>query len=259
MAECESSWSVVDGLRLHARVWTGAAPAGRPPLVLVHGAAVSSLHMEPTGEVLADEFAVYAPDLPGHGRSDNPERVHDARGLAGALAGWIERNELGRVHLLGNSFGCQIIAELAVARPELVDRAVLQGPTTDPDGHGLRQLWRWGINFWREGATQPQVTFRQWAQAGPRVFARTLYSMDRHRIEELLPRVDAPTLVVRGSRDPIIPPSWAEEATRLLPRGQLAVIPDETHTIVVSAPEALADAVLPFLLDGDDGGAERGS
>lgn len=36
--------------------------------------------------------------------------------------------------------------------------------------------------------------------------------MDRHRIEEVLPRIQAPTLVVRGPRDPIIPPRWAEEA-----------------------------------------------
>lgn len=254
MAALASMWTTVDGLRVHARFCTDAAPAGRPPVVLVHGAAVSSLHMAPTAEALAGAFPVYVPDLPGHGRSDDPEEVQDAAGLAASLARWLEAVGLERVHLLGNSFGCQIIAELAVARPELVDRALLQGPTTDPQGHGLRQLWRWGINFWREGSTQPRVTFKQWAQAGRRVFPSTLYSMDRHRIEEVLPRIQAPTLVVRGSRDPIIPSRWAEEAARLLPHGRLRVIPGETHTIVVSAPEKLAELAVPFLL-GDDASA----
>jgi 2-hydroxy-6-oxonona-2,4-dienedioate hydrolase len=65
----------------------------------------------------------------------------------------------------------------------------------------------------------------------------------------LVRRVDvhAPTLVVRGSRDPVIPQRWAEEATALLPRGRLAAIPSETHTIVVSAPEKPFQVAAPIL------------
>ena len=126
-------------------------------------------------------------------------------------------------------------------------RIVLQGPTVDPQAHGLPRLRRWFVNSVREGMTQPNETFGQWAKAGPRVFVRTLLFMDRHRIEEVLPGVRAATLVVRGSRDPIVPQRWAEEAARLLPDGRLEVIDGETHTIVLSAPQRLVRVAVPFL------------
>ena len=232
---------------MHALVREELAPAGRLPVVLVHGAAVSSRHMAETAKALATHFPVYAPDFPGHGDSETPPRVLDAAGLAESVAAWLTAAAIPRAHLLGNSFGCQVIAELAVRHPELVDRVVLQGPTVDPHAHGPPQIARWLVNSVREGMTQPNATFGQWAKAGPRVFMRTLLFMDRHRIEHLLPRVQAPTLVVRGSRDPIIPQRWAEEATRLLPNGRLEVIEGETHTIVLSAPHRLARVVVPFL------------
>ena len=54
---------------------------------------------------------------------------------------------LPRAALLGNSFGCQIAVECAVAHPERVSHLILQGPTTDPSARTLvRQLWRWVRN-----------------------------------------------------------------------------------------------------------------
>ncbi len=203
--------------------------------------------MAKTAEALATHFPVYAPDFPGHGDSADPPRVLDAGGLADSVAAWMAAARIERAHLLGNSFGCQVIAELAARRPELVERVVLQGPTVDPEAHGLPQLRRWFVNSVREGMTQPNSTFGQWAKAGPRVFVRTLRFMDQHRIERVLPHVRAPALVVRGSRDPIVPQHWAEAATRLLPDARLEVIEGETHTIVLSAPERLVRVVVPFL------------
>ncbi len=56
-----------------------------------------------------------------------------------------------------------------------------------------------------------------------------------------------PTIVMRGSRDPIVPQEWAEEATRLLPRGRLVIVRGAAHTINYGAPEALLRVVRPFL------------
>lgn len=175
-------------------------------------------------------------------------------GLAEHLGQWLRTLRLERVNLLGNSFGCQVIAELAARHPSRVGHVILQGPTVDPRAHGLRQLGRWIVNARREGATQPQQTFRQWGEAGPRVFWRTLRFMDRHRIERVLPDVKVPATVVRGSRDPICPQPWAEEAVELLPDGRLVVIPGETHTIVLSAPTKLAEVVTAVLEERDPAG-----
>ena len=54
--------------RMHTRVWGGVGPA-RPPAVLVHGLGMSGRYLAPTAERLAADFRVYAPDLPGFGRT----------------------------------------------------------------------------------------------------------------------------------------------------------------------------------------------
>jgi 2-hydroxy-6-oxonona-2,4-dienedioate hydrolase len=71
--------------------------------------------------------------------------------------------------------------------------------------------------------------------------------MLRDPVEEKLPLVEAPTLVVRGGRDLIVSQRWAEEFAALLPRGRLLVVPGAAHAVNYDDPEALADAVLRFL------------
>ncbi|HEX2088386.1 MAG TPA: alpha/beta fold hydrolase [Actinomycetota bacterium] len=58
----------------------------------------------------------------------------------------------------------------------------------------------------------------------------------------------APTLVVRGSRDMMVPQRWAEEAAALLPNGRLAVVPGAAHCVNYSAPQPFVDVLRRFLL-----------
>lgn len=240
---------------MHARRAVDHAPPGRPPLVLVHGVAVSSRNMAPTAEAFAPHLPVHSPDLPGHGRSDNADHVLSTQELADALAAWMRANSLTSAHLLGNSFGCQVAAELAARHPELVDRLVLQGPTTDPHGRSYpSQIVRWIRNGRLEGATQSEVTMKDWRDAGLKVLLITFRNCVRHHIEYVLPKISAPTLVVRGERDPIVSQRWAEEATALLRNGRLRVMPDASHTITNTRPDDLVDLALPFLLVGEPSG-----
>src|SRR5436190_17187630 len=103
-----SIWAEVSGLRMHARAATDAEHAGALPLVLVHGLVVSSRYMIPLAERLAERTYVYAPDLPGFGKSDHPNRPLDIAGLADALAGWMRATGITRAALIGNSMGCQV-------------------------------------------------------------------------------------------------------------------------------------------------------
>jgi 2-hydroxy-6-oxonona-2,4-dienedioate hydrolase len=228
-------------------------PPDAPVVVLVHGAAVSSRHMAPVAEVLAGGFRVLIPDLIGHGRSDDPASVLGVEAHATALAGWLDRLGHRRIAMLGNSYGCQIITAFAVARPDRLVAAVLQGPTPDPAAGTAAQVGRWVLNTVREGTTQPSETFRQWSQAGPRVFPLTTASMLHDRIAARLGDVRVPTLVVSGDRDPITPPRWAREAAALLPRGEHCIVPDATHTMTVADPDALAEVAGPFLSHAFDG------
>lgn len=232
----------------HARAPVEQVPLG-PDVVLVHGFGVSSRNMAPTAEALAPHCRVYAPDLPGHGLSYKPRPGLDLTGLAEALLEWMTALGLQRACLLGNSYGCQVIVELAVRHPERVERLILQAPTVDPTARDLpRQLTRRVLSGWRE-RHQPadDDTFKDWRQIGLRRMVREARHAMRDPIEDKLPRIQAPTLVVRGSRDPIAPQRWAEEAAGLIPDGRLVVLEEAVHTITYSHPHQLVEAILPFL------------
>src|SRR5581483_8489900 len=235
-----SVWATVNGLRMHARLATGLAPPGAKAVVLVHGVGVSSRYMIPTAVRLAPHYRVYAPDLPGFGRSDRPPRLLDIGGLADALAAWLRLAGPGRAALLGNSLGCQVIVDLAVRHPELVERAVLVGSTVDPQARSLlRQIARGALDLLREPISYWPLLAADYLIAGPVWTIRTLRRGVEDPIAEKLSQVRAPTLVVRGSRDPIAPQDWAEEMARRLPRGRLVVLEGAAHAANYTAAEQL--------------------
>ncbi len=251
LGRLESEWVTVDGLPVHARVSVDPAPVGSLPVVLVHGIGVASRFMVPIAERLAPHHPAYAPDLPGFGTSGKPIHTLNLIELTDALVSWTRAIGLEGAAFLGNSFGCQIVADLAVRYPELVERVVLQGPTTDPRA---RQAWRQIARLLRNSRREPLshglISAREYPRCGFRRLAKTFrYALEDH-IEEKLPHVRVPALVVRGSKDPIVPQRWAEEATRLLPEGRLVVIPGAPHTLVYDAPLELARVVRPFLGEG---------
>jgi 2-hydroxy-6-oxonona-2,4-dienedioate hydrolase len=243
-----SEWIRAEGLLMHARVSVDPTPSSSLPLVLVHGIGVASRFMVPVAELLALYHRVYAPDLPGFGKSEKPAHALSLVELTDVLAWWMREIGLESAAFLGNSFGCQIVADLALRYPELVERVVLQGPTMDPRARTARQqLIRWLRNSRQEPLSHGLISAREYPRCGFRRLIKTFRYALEDRIEEKLPHVRVPALVVRGSRDPIVPQRWAEEATRLLPMGRLAVIPGAPHTVVYDAPLDLARVVRPFL------------
>lgn len=129
----------VRGLKIHSLVSSASLSVDAPVIVLVHGSGLSGRYMIPTAHQLATDCRVYVPDLPGFGDSDKPAKVFDVPELADWLVAWMPAIGLDRVALLGNSFGCQVIADLAARYPERVEAAVLQGPTT-PSGRAFLVL-----------------------------------------------------------------------------------------------------------------------
>jgi 2-hydroxy-6-oxonona-2,4-dienedioate hydrolase len=236
----ERSWTDIDGLRIHDVGTTGRSG---PTVVLVPGVGLSHRVMLPIAELLAPHLAVRAPDPPGFGRSDKPRRPLEVPELADALAAWIEAAGLHRPALVGNSFGCQIIVELAARHPERVACAVLQGPTMDAATRSLpSQTWRWLRDLGKE-RPDPRARLRDYRDAGLRRVLATYRLALRHRVEEQLPRVVAPTLVVRGPDDPIVSQEWAETVAGLLPAGRLVVTASGAHTLITQ----LVETSLPFL------------
>lgn len=226
-----------------------ALPPRAPTVVLVHGLIVSGRYMVPTALRLAAFARVHVPDLPGYGYSVKPHRALGVPALADALAAYLAACDLTDVVLLGNSFGGQIVADCALRHPARVARLVLAGPTTDPQQRtALLQIGRWLLNLPGEPLSLYPIVTRDVRDMGPARALATFRAMLRDRIEQKLRYLRIPTLVVRGGRDTSVPQRWGEQATRLLPRGRLVVLPGAAHTIVYNAPAALTRAVEAFLL-----------
>jgi pimeloyl-ACP methyl ester carboxylesterase len=242
----QSRWRTVRGVDTHDRASLGS-PNGTPPLVLVHGLAVSHRYMMPLAARLAGHHPVHVIDLAGFGLSGDPGRVLDVAEHADHLAAWTEASGLPPATVVGNSFGCQVAVDLAVRHPDRVRGLVLIGPTMDPSARtASRQILRWLRDTAREDPTQLPILLRDVRDAGPHRVAGTLAHALRDPIERKLPLVRMPVLVTRGSREPIVPMAWAEAATRLLPLGELSTVPGP-HNANYGAADHLSGLVLAFL------------
>ncbi|KAB1913571.1 alpha/beta fold hydrolase [Micromonospora sp. AMSO31t] len=242
-----SEFRLVDGLRTHTR--RSADPGGDgPPVVLVHGLAVSHRYLTPLAVALSATHPVYVPDLPGFGLTERPGTAYDVPRHAAFLADWLTAYRLGPVCLLGHSFGAEVVAALAARRPDLVSALVLAGPTSDPAARSRRgQVGRWLLDTLWEAKWQAPILLRDVLDARPwRVFATLSHSV-RNPIEADLVRVTAPTLVLTGTRDPVVPAGWRVEAARLVPGGRTAAVPGAAHNVVTTAPGQVADAIRDLL------------
>ena len=255
----QSRWRTVRGVAIHDRS-SLAPPARSLPVVLLHGLAVSHRYMMPLAGRLAGRHPVHVVDLPGFGLSGAPGRVFGVCEHADHLAAWLDATGLESVAVLGNSFGCQVAVDLTVRHPGRVRGLILTGPTVDPAARtATRQVLRWLWDTTREDPLQLPILLRDVRDAGPRRIAGTLAHALRDPIEHKLPLVTVPTLVTRGSREPIVPMAWAREAAELVPLGELAVVPASPHNASYGAAKPLAELVLLFLakssVSKDDGPA----
>jgi pimeloyl-ACP methyl ester carboxylesterase len=240
----ESRWDEVGGVQVHAHVGGEG-----PPVVLVHGYGVSGRYMLPLARILASSCSAFAPDLPGHGQSEPSPTPLGIGGLADALGGWLDAVGLERPAFVANSMGCQIVTELAVRRPDRVGQMVLVGPTIDPARRSARHQI---FGAMRDSAHEPALLValagREWAgNLGQlRTLARSVLA---DRIEERLPAIEQPTIVVRGEKDGLVSREWAEQAAALLPRGRLVVVPGEPHAIPYTHPRLLAGIVQELIAE----------
>lgn len=204
--------------------------------------------MIPTAARLASQCSVYAIDLPGFGRSEKPRRVLTLTELAEALAAWMREMKIGQAVLLGNSIGCQIIVDLALLHPELVARLILVSPTVEREARtASRQFFRLLLDAPREPLSLAFIALVDYLEAGIGRGAQTFAYALQDRIEEKLPQVRQPTLIVRGARDPLVSQDWAEEVNELLPESRLVVIQKAAHGVNYNSPEELARVTLAFL------------
>jgi len=256
--------AVRDGrLRLHVKV----AGSGSP---LLYFHPLAGLDWQPFLDRLAERHTVYAPELPGTSE-DDPHAIQEVDSLLDLLLAYEEALlALGieGAAAIGQSFGGMLAAELASIFPALFRKLVLMAP----------------IGLWRDDAPIPLV---EMIAAPPEALPRYLFSdpqspaaqaalslpddpelvpqaiaarvwaigcaskftwpLADHGLAGRLHRIAAPTLIVWGRNDALVPPVYADELASRIRGSRVALLDDCGHVPQVDQPEATQTLIADFL------------
>ena len=260
----KQSYATAAGLRLRVgRHGTGA------PLLLITGIG-AHLDMWAPFAAHAGERELVAFDPPGAGLSQRPGLPLRMSGLARVVTEMLDVLGLGRVDVLGYSFGGGLAQELAYRAPERVRRLVLCATAPGLGGSPPRpmaalmlasparyyhpRLLELSIAHIAGGRTarEPGALDRQAAERllhppSPIGYAYQLYAVAGWSSLPWLRRVRHRTLVVSGEDDPAVPLRNGRLLAGRLPDARLHVVPGGGHLFLLDEPENAAPVIRAFL------------
>lgn len=258
-----------------------------PPLLLLHGAEADHSMFDAFGALLAPHFTVIAYDQRDSGATRNPPQPYGLEELADDAAALIAALGYRRAHVFGTSLGGVIAQVLAARHAARIDRLVLSStfrPGTsvtsiNPEGFPAFVALR---NRLPESVREFAEYFapRDYIAAHPEVLA--IFTSTKRDAEQkqrrgaILTRpiafepgaISAPTLVLAGGADRLIPPAHTLSLAREIAGAKAATIAGVGHIGIIQDPAAVAAEVRAFLRDGqtkqrqnteeDDHGDQRG-
>ncbi len=229
-------------------------------VLLLHGAGGSHLDW-PTGlrrpEGMPDT-AVYAPDLPGHGRSPSPGR-NSISAYADVISEFITALGLTRVALVGHSMGGAIALELALRQlPQVVALALLATGARLPVAEAI--LTQSISNF---AAVTEFITRHAWAAHVPEAARQVALMRLRQTSAEVLhgdfiacnqfdargrlAEIGVPVLVIGADEDKMTPPRFSQYLAEHIPGAALLLLPQTGHMLTLEREVEVATAVRDFL------------
>ena len=227
-----------------------------PPLVMLHGASTSGRatfagQIEP----LSTAFLVYLPDARGHGRTRwDADDGFRAEWLVDDLAGFVDALGLVTFHLCGYSMGAMTSLAFATRAPERVRTLVVAGiaPDREPRASVTRRLMDPARIMRDDPSWAADLADTLDPGQGPGAWQRLLPAIAEDvAVQPLLTAgelrsISAPTLVICGDRDPLVPVGQAWQLARQVRDGRLLVVPDGGHDVLWRRPELVNDALLEF-------------
>jgi pimeloyl-ACP methyl ester carboxylesterase len=231
-----------------------------PPLVFLHGAGGHTGWMAFLEE-LSTRFAVFAPEHPGFGQSDDPPWLDQIADLAYFHLDLLQALGLDRVHLTGTSLGGWVAAELAVrSTAHLASLTLIGAVGVTADGETIPDIFRMpdAENLRRFYADPDRAARRlgDLAKADMNLVAknRAIVSRLAYRprfhnpgLANWLHRIDVPTLLVWGAADRLVPPKFGEAYRALIPESRLVVLPQAGHAPFDEQKDAFLAAFLDFI------------
>jgi pimeloyl-ACP methyl ester carboxylesterase len=144
--------------------------------------------------------------------------------------------------------GGHVSVRVAAGRPDLVRRLVLVAPALVA---GRRRLRSYPLALIPAGRAAPlsflPILALDTLRAGPLTLLRAARSLCAHDVQTELANVAAPTLLVWGDRDALVPASWALAIQSGLPGARLVVLPGAGHVANFDRPGPFNAATLAFL------------
>lgn len=232
-----------------------------PPLVPVHGIGIDAARVgwRDAPAELCDEFTVYALDLPNHGESDACDPVETTADYVEVLGAFLDALDLESPTLAGLSMGGAVVLGHVLDGGE-ADRLVL----VDSYGLGVDAPWRTaaglavrmpfagdvlvhslssraGVRSMLAGLVADGIPDDLIEDVRTTTTDASLRAMRRWQRHEFRPdglrtnyrdrlgEIDAPTLLVHGEDDPLLPVSWSVRAHERLPNSELCRLPDVGH------------------------------
>lgn len=241
------------------------------PLLFLHGAGGIAA-WEGVLPLLSEKYHVYAPLLPGFGKSDGLDYLEDQFDLFFHGFDVIEALGLERPYIVGESFGGWMAAEMAALRPKEVGRLALaapvglwrdEAPVVDMFGLTIGELAPYMFHDQscpaaqrllavtqlfgdRDDRSEEQVEVLLAMSRGFRTAAKFLFPIPEKGLERRLSRITAPTLVVWGEQDRFISPSYAEIFRANIKGSEVLKIQNTGHLIGLESPEPYASALIGF-------------
>ncbi len=249
MTDLGFTWNsvLVDGNWIRYRV---GGPVDAPPMIHVHGFAISGSYLMPTAELLTDTFRVYVPDLPGFGRSPKTKQDLGIEDLGTAVNHFMDAMGIEQAVVVGNSLGCAIIAELIYEAPEKVSKAIMVGLA---GGAHNRPLVKALGQMARDGLVEPPqlmtVAAPDYLRFGMIRAMKLFIQMTKFPAYERVMSMPVPVMAVIGSEDPLRPP-WKRISRAMadLPPGVTIVLfQGAAHAINFTHPRELSHAIRQYV------------
>ncbi len=238
-------------------------------LILIHGLGASAERWNLVIPTFAKDYHVIVPDLIGFGYSDKPQVDYTPEFLSGFLGRFLGAMNINTCCIIGSSMGGQVAANFASSSPTFVRKLVLVSPS------GIMKHSTPALNAYIMAALFPthelaRSAFEMMDASGSAVDERIVTGfVDRIKLPNAkrafmsallglknskgltnnLKNIKAPTLVLWGSNDPVIPVSYADTFVSSIGGCLFQLMDGCGHTPYVQCADIFSDTVLEFLTD----------
>ena len=218
------------------------------PIILIHGLSGSSRWWVRNVPALAMHYQVYLIDLPGFGSMHRYSGRFLLNEVAAYIVTWMEALGIRQAHLVGHSMGGYICMWIAAHKPDLVKRLVLVSPAGIPR---YRSILGYAVPLLVSTRYLTPAFFTILAydalRAGPITLLQAAQDLLTKDLRDSLQDITAPTLLVWGENDILVPPSLGDILHREIAHSRLLIVKRAAHVSMFDRSEQFNAAVLKFL------------